>query len=275
MSTRKKNVHNGNYMFKGAEEEFNGNVHRFKRCKECGASLLKLKKPEGYYLRCSRRERDGCMYEESFDSSEIIIQKDNKMDVVYNKYKNDVKFLYHMTHKENIRSIIQYGYLFSYNEAEKRDVQYKNIANKDVQERRSKVHWDVSFYFNPKNPMLYYIYKHFNQNDIILLCFNNSLLFDKDDITFTDGNAASDTTKEFYDIRKLDQLNWDCIFDKYSWSGHNDGKRIRHAEVLVDKQVSVHYLQKIICGTSDVAEYVRQQISSDRIEVEVNRDFYF
>lgn len=58
-------------MTKTDQGIFNGNIHRHKTCKECRSPLLKTMHWEGYYyLTCSRRMRDGCMYEEMLDDEE-------------------------------------------------------------------------------------------------------------------------------------------------------------------------------------------------------------
>lgn len=73
------------------------------------------------------------------------------------------KYFYHFTHIENIESIVKHG-LLSTNEKENKSVEHVDLANEDIQQRRSqmdvplepygKIHDYVPFYFTTINPML-------------------------------------------------------------------------------------------------------------------------
>lgn len=190
---------------------------------------------------------------------------------VFEKTLNDfgLRFIYHMTHKSNLQNILQNG-LLSHNSAYSQNFTKTDISDIDVNSRRGKVHDFVPFYFNPKNPMLY---KRKNiQNDIIILGIDRTIL--KSDFKFTDGNAASNSTKFYSEVIDLAKLNWSIINSEY-WSGFIDGKRIRCSEILIPNEVKTGSIKKIFCHNSDTEKYVKSKLGCFEIEVAVNQDFYF
>jgi predicted DNA-binding protein YlxM (UPF0122 family) len=111
-----------------------------------------------------------------------------------------IKFLQHMTSKNNLRSLLENGIL-SHNEAYANDLIMDDISMSEVQERRKNrkisikgkiltIHDFVSFYFNAKNPMLY---KRKNiQHELFILLINadiiNTQFTDNPFAIFSDGN---------------------------------------------------------------------------------------
>ncbi|WP_372474144.1 DUF4433 domain-containing protein [Capnocytophaga sp. ARDL2] len=191
-----------------------------------------------------------------------------------------IKYLYHMTHKNNLESILKNG-LKSHNNI-KKERAYVDISNNEVNNRRSKkepifnrcVHDYVPLYFNPKNPMLYA--KKSIQDDIIILAINTRLLYNNNTL-FTNGNAASSTTSFYKDTYDLKNLNWDCINAKY-WNSFEDGKRIRCSEILIYPSVEISHIMKIFCNNSFTREFVKHKIdnfANQEINVEIESDLYF
>lgn len=83
------------------------------------------------------------------------------------------QLLYHITHINNLSSIIKQGGLQSHITIQQQGIKYKDVANQDIQSRRNRtkiplgpggiLHDYVPFYFAPRSPMLYYLYKqHLN-----------------------------------------------------------------------------------------------------------------
>jgi len=88
------------------------------------------------------------------------------------------KLLYHITHIDNLDSIIKQGKLWSHAQIKQHTLGYQDMANENVQSRRrhtkipiSKdcyLHDYVPFYFAPRSPMLYSLkMQPIPQNDII------------------------------------------------------------------------------------------------------------
>lgn len=180
-----------------------------------------------------------------------------------------IQYLYHITHKTNLENILQNG-LLSHNMAHSRGFTRTDISDEKVNRRRSKVHDFVPFYFNPKNPMLY---KRKNmQSEIVILCVDRNLF--KTDLKFTDGNAASNSTNFYSNIKDLGKLNWSIINSEY-WSDFIDGKRIRCSEILIPNEVKTGSIKKVFCFNSETEDYVKNKVGCFDISVTINKDFYF
>ena len=180
-----------------------------------------------------------------------------------------VNYLYHMTHKSNLENIIKNG-LLSHNIAHSQGLIKTDISDEKVNDRRSKIHNFVPFYINPKNPMLY---KRKNiQSEIIILCIDRKIF--QESSKFTDGNAASSSTKFYSHIKDLEKLNWSIINSNY-WNDFIDGKRIRCAEILIANEVKIESIKKFFCFNSETEDYVKNKVEYFEIEVETNKNFYF
>lgn len=197
-------------------------------------------------------------------------------DARLNQYQ--ITYLYHMTHKSNLENILRNG-LLSHNEAH-RGLNQIDIADNEVNTRRGKrepifnrsIHDYVPLYFNPKNPMLF---RRKNiQNDIVIIAIDSNLLLGQN-VLFTDGNAASQTTSFYNSLNNLNRLNWQCIRSEY-WNDYQDGKRIKCAEVLVYPKIEVSSIKKIICNNQVTLNFVRTKIrANSSIASEVNNNLYF
>lgn len=208
---------------------------------------------------------------ELLSKNKPIHQAKAKKTTEFETLLNDfgIEYLYHMTHKSNLENILQNG-LLSHNTAHSRGLTKTDISDERVNRRRDRVHNFVPFYFNPKNPMLY---KRKNmQSEIIILCIDRNLL--QTDLKFTDGNAASSSTKFYSSIKDLEKLNWSIINSEY-WSDFIDGKRIRCSEILISNEVKTSSIKKIFCFNSETESYVKNKVGGFEITVTVNQDFYF
>jgi len=213
-----------------------------------------------------QREKERNQYNEIIQQMEIL-----------DKIK--IEYLYHMTHKDNLENILKNG-LKSYNHVQNNNFSKVNIADDQVQDRRARsehiysrsIHDYVPLYFNPKNPMLFR--RNNIQNDIVILAIDRNILF-KENVIFTDGNAANDITRFFKNTNSLNQLNWDCIWGDY-WSGLEDGKRQRMAEALVFPDIPSNRIRKIFCNNASTLQFVESKIKKmPNIKAEVKTNMYF
>lgn len=182
------------------------------------------------------------------------------------KYRG--RFFYHFTHLDNIRSIVKSGGLLSTNEKKRLGISHHNIANAEIQSRRSDmavpvgprgtVHDYVPFYFTSVNPMLLGLVnrKVVDQPYICFLAVPIEKLLE-DRVIFTDASANTVIAPRFYDDpAQLDRLNWDLI-DSKRWGQRNDGeKHARMAEVLVFQKVPLDWIEKIIVFDSPAYQTV-------------------
>lgn len=178
------------------------------------------------------------------------------------------RYFFHFTHIDNIRSIVQNGGLLSTNQKRRYRIGHHNIANVNIQNRRSEmnvpiapggyVHDYVPFYFTTINPMLLGLLnrKVVDQPYICFIAVSIEKLLDEN-VIFTDASANTVFAPEFYsDPADLEYLDWDLI-DSLKWGERNEEERHkRMAEVLVYEQVPLDWFDCIIVFN----DYCRQEI---------------
>ena len=186
---------------------------------------------------------------------------------------HNIEYLYHMTHIDNLESILRNG-LFSH----KNKYQKVDISDCDVNSRRSRaepiyhklIHSYVPFYINPKNAMLYK--RQEIQNEIVILKLRRELIYGNGTI-FTDGNASSQKTSFSNNLNELHMLDWDCLNDD-NWYTHDDGRRTRMSEVLVPNYVCVDNIEAVICNNS-ITEKNIKKLTSTQCVIDCVNKFYF
>lgn len=194
-----------------------------------------------------------------------------KMVDTLDQYK--IKCLFHMTHIDNLPSILQHGLLPHGNR-----YQIKDISDCDVNSRRARaepiyhkpIHSYVPFYFNPKNPMLYV--RRMLEKDIVMLVVKKELIV-QEGALFTDGNASVSSTSFYNDLSKMNKLDWVCLNDDW-WTNHLDGKRTVMAEVLVPDFVGMENIHGIICNNSQTKAKI-DTLVHNKIRSLVQTRFYF
>ena len=110
----------------------------------------------------------------------------------------DIKFLFNINDLKNLDSIFQYG-LLSKNETIKRGISSVDLSNADVQKIRDDkripnhgmLHDYANLYFNPRNPVMYYLVNHKNLDDLCIICVDKRVL-DLEETVISDRNAASE-----------------------------------------------------------------------------------
>lgn len=190
-----------------------------------------------------------------------------------------VAWLYHITHIENLNRILALG-LLSNITVHNDNLVRKDISEHGVQERRNRqepifkksIHYYVPLYFTPRNPMLF-VRKNIQQNLAILL-FRAEDIFCRDNVIFTDGNAASDQTNFYSSLNDLGELDWVCLRPKSYWNDFPGGKRKRCAEVLVPKMIPPQAIKAIKCYNK-LSKLKIENIVKNKIMVEVDEKIYF
>ncbi len=160
--------------------------------------------------------------------------------------------LFYIAPISNLPGILERGIL-SHNKAHGDGVVVSDISNLQVNERRKRpidltgraIHDYAPLYINPKNPMLYQKCINGEKDNLVLLNVLPQLLL-AETVLFSDGNAASQSTKFYKDLEEFNRLPWECINDEV-WSRHADGKRFRCAEVLVPDRIPTPYISEVLC----------------------------
>ena len=188
-----------------------------------------------------------------------IDKKRKEIEKHFEKHKCH-PYLYYITHKQNIESILENGILNFY-DANKLNSSHIDISHPEVQSKREKVeehysrkiHDYAPLYFNPKNPMSRLRWNDF-KNALCFLQVSVSALAEGE-FLISDGNAASQVTKFYKSLDQLDLLPWDVIQAEY-WNDHDDGSRKRCAEVLIYPKIKPEHIKSIFCFSIDTKNYL-------------------
>lgn len=189
--------------------------------------------------------------------------------------------LFYTAHIDNIKSILDIGIL-SHNLAHSKGLVTEDISNKQVNERRNRIvetldgniHDYAPLYFNPRNPMLYFLCKNMDKRKLVLLKVNPHILL-TDNVAFSDGNAAVMTTNFYNNIDDFNKLNWNVIQNEY-WTNHPDGKRIKCSEVLVRDKIPMFYITDLFTYNQETLEKILPYFPNHLgIKVSINNKFYY
>lgn len=193
-----------------------------------------------------------------------------------------VSTINHMTHIDNLSSILDNGLISHNNPYCKRD-----ISNQGVNARREriepiyskKIHDYVPFYMNIRNPMLYVVQKQ-QGDDIVILGYSPDILFEKN-ILFTDRNAATNAvrfTDNSFELGDKNFINMDRVFNIYGETLDKELKHIMQAEILVPEKVEV-FLSKIYVQNEAKKNFIENEYKSllkeRNITVVVDEDLFF
>lgn len=187
-----------------------------------------------------------------------------------------IKYLFHMTHIDNLNSIAKSG-LTTHNLAHVRH-HPRDISDPDVQRRRRwlrdpinerALHDYVALYFRARNPML--SRRRDKQDNLAILYISNRVMFFPGTI-FTDGNAAATDTKFYDNIADLSKLDWECLQAQY-WNDFEDGARKRCAEVLVPESIATKLIENIVVYSQQAHDVV--QVAMPEIEIQVRPKWFF
>jgi len=164
--------------------------------------------------------------------------------------------IYHITHLNNLRSIVKQNGLWCEAERANQGINCLNIAYMSLKDRRSQTAVPcgergalseyVPFYFAPRSPMLYVInkggvdsYKGGQKPILHLVSTVERVQKAGLSFVFTDGHAVMSLSRFFDDFRNLQYIDWDVMKATY-WNDTPDDpdrSRRRQAEFLVSKFV--------------------------------------
>lgn len=204
---------------------------------------------------------------------------------------------YHITHINNLTSIINSGGLIALSILKQKQVSYTNIAYEQIKEKRAKkrvpcvaggvLHDYVPFYFAPRSPMLYTICKgnvpgyQGGQTSIIHFVVeigaiaNSNLAF-----VFTDGHPIMDHSNFCDDIEQLCHIiDWEVMESKYWYDTDEDNSRKcrRQAEFLVHKFCPWTLVKEIGVINNDMKIKVHKILQNldNQPLVKIHSDWYY
>lgn len=191
--------------------------------------------------------------------------------------------IYHITHVDNLPSIIDSGYLWSDAALLQKTRGFHNIGMSRIKKRRlteievychkgTFVGEYVPFYFCSRSVMLYLIYMG-NSPDItyrggqvpivhLELDFHSVIkAADRSHMrwAFTVGNAGAYYAEFYADLNELNRINWDAVRAQ-DWRDPKikEGKQAEH---LIFGRVPWHYVSKIGVLNDDVRQQIDTHLS--------------
>lgn len=198
--------------------------------------------------------------------------------------------IYHITHIDNLPSILKSGGLIANSRLKQRQTNYLDIAHENIQDRRARtevpcgaggyLHDYVPFYFAPRSPMLYAIHKQNvdgysgGQKPIIHLVSqieaieNSGIAF-----AFTDGHGIMDYTDFYDDLYALSHvIDWDLMESKYWFDTPDDPNRKckRQAEFLVHEFCHWNLIKEIGVINLTIQTQVREILQKFNIQAQIN-----
>jgi len=205
--------------------------------------------------------------------------------------------IYHIVHKQNLKSIIDSQYLYS-------DSEISNLENPSVKIGMSKIKLRrlteiklrtypdiyvgecVPFYFCYRSVMLYMLHMGNHQEitytggqqPIIHLVFDLNKVVEWANANecrwlFTLSNAGSYYFEEKNSLDNLDELNWNVIQSNY-WTSDRDGKQ---AEFLLEKKLPFELIEKIGVINNEVKLEILEILndSEHKPDVEIETSWYY
>ena len=204
--------------------------------------------------------------------------------------------LYHITHLNNLPSILEVGGLLANSRLQQARMPFCDISYERIQERRARTHVPcgaggvlhdyVPFYFGFRSPMLYTI----NRGNVpgcpegqtpILHLVTTAEAIDAQELAFafTDGHAVV-SYSEFYDsLEDLDQVDWEIMRASFWADTDEDGdrKRRRQAEFLVYEFLPWNLIAEIGVIDPTIQQQVQEilQDMNQATPVRVCRSWYY
>jgi hypothetical protein len=188
---------------------------------------------------------------------------------------------YHMTHIDNVESILNLG-LLSHNAVREEDILKNDISNNKIQQNRKRkestygrsIHDYVPLYINPINPMMNSKKVQDNITNIVVLEIIPHVLVQIEETLFSDGNAAEIQTNFYHNQNKMESVDWKTL-QIGKWND-SESKRIMCSEILVPNKVDTSYINKIIVSKQFSLDRILQLFPNHRgISIEINDKYFF
>jgi hypothetical protein len=207
----------------------------------------------------------------------------------------DQILIYHITHLDNLPSILRYKGLWCDIERIKKGWLSVGIAHEGLKRRRLEFPVNISacgtlgnyvpFYFCNRSPMLNSIHTGYVENysgtqeDIIYLVSNVSCVTSqrKRLWCFTDGHAVEEMTNFYDSLDQLSNIDWKTI-GAWSWkniTSDPDRKRRKQAEFLVYESFPLPWIQKIGVYSNVQKEKVETLLHHNSLPVSIEKKWYY
>jgi len=205
--------------------------------------------------------------------------------------------IYHITHIQNLSTIINDGGLHCDKVIAANKLNVRGIAHKHIKERRDRrkvpvcvggtLSDYVPFYFAPRSPMLFAIHKGNvegytgGQGEVLHLVSNAEAVAKASGLPFcfTEGHAEMGFSDFFESLNDLEKVDWKIMGEQY-WSDtvdDMDRKRRRQAEFLVHQFFPWDMVTHIGVISSQMADVTKKAIAACQHQpaIIVARQWYY
>lgn len=198
------------------------------------------------------------------------------------------KIICHMSSINNLGNIISQGGLICKNEMIENNVQYEDVANHDVQDKRSQtivpfppkgnLHCYVPFYFWGLTPML--LVNQFRQNDIIFFVTHTETVARANlPFAFTDRHAIVSYARFYNELENLNNLDWQTIKLKY-WANtpeDPDRREKKQAEFLIHKKLPWEQIYGIAVNSEEALAKVESTVNGLHYKpiIKLKKEWYY
>jgi len=179
--------------------------------------------------------------------------------------------IYRFLHIDNLEVYLCRCGLHAPNHTPANGLIYKTIHDIEIQQERSKrripcgpdgvIHDYVSFYFGYRSPMLFMLktgrVKDYSEGQEALIYLVSSAQTVADagvEFVFSDGHGIAMFTEWYDDLRMLDKVDWNMVYERY-WSDtvdDPDRQRRKQAEFLIYKFCDWRLIQEIAVINSNM-----------------------
>ncbi|HKY39077.1 MAG TPA: DUF4433 domain-containing protein [Polyangiaceae bacterium] len=198
--------------------------------------------------------------------------------------------IFHITHVENIASVIGHGRLWSDSQRIKRNLITTNIGYSHIKQRRlnrpvttgagGNLGDYVPFNFCPRSVMLYVVARGHEdyaggQDEIVHLVSSVSTAIALGKAwAFTDLHADLGYATYYSSLDKLSEVDWTVMPLTY-WASDDDTKQKRQAEFLIYESFPWSAVELIGVKTHTIASKVRALLPAGTPPVAVRSDWYY
>lgn len=198
--------------------------------------------------------------------------------------------IFHITHVENLASIIAHGCLWSDAQRISRNLVTTNIGYSHVKQRRlnrpvpvaarGRLGDYVPFNFCPRSVMLYVVSRGHQdyargQDEIVHLVSSvQTAVALRRPWAFTDLHADLGYAAYYESLAKLGEVDW-AVMPLAQWGGNDDVKAKRQAEFLVHDAFPWSAIERIGVKSPQVAARVRAMLPSGTPAVSVEPRWYY
>jgi len=187
---------------------------------------------------------------------------------------SDIRYLYYITHVDNVPSILRRG-LLSHAEVERQGVKFTPIYDESIVSRRKerltpegRSLWDyANLYFQARNPMMYRVIREKKKESLAVVAFRREVM-ETGGVIITDGNATNSPT-QFFDSAegtKVLSTNWKTIQNDW-WSKDDGSKRRIMAECLVPGQVGPEHIGAVYVPNSEAKQRLDRELADTKVPV--------